>query len=117
MASSGAVDMGADQYHIHLYHLGGVVPGSKTDLRFVGEPGDPVYLLLGSGIVDPPVPTVYGDLYLLAPIRAFGGPNIPATGVLITSATVPAAWLPGETFPFQALVGGRLTNLMALTAE
>jgi len=117
MSSSGLVDMGADQYHLHLYHLGGVVPGTRTDLRIVGEPGDPVVLLLGSGVLDPPWPTPFGDLHLLMPIRPFLMPNIPASGVLITSAIVPASWIPGEEYPFQALIGGRLTNLMVLTAE
>ncbi len=117
MATSGLVDMGADQFHLHLYHLGDVVPGTRTDLRVVGFPGDPVMLLLGSGVLDPPWPTPFGDLYLVMPITAYCMPIIPPSGVLITSATVPASWIPGEEYPFQAFVGARLTNLMVLVAE
>jgi len=80
-------------------------------------------LALGSGIQDPPKITPYGDLYLLMPPfwQADLG-AIPASGILTMTDQVPAWWLPGETFPFQALLGpqspgSHLTNLMVITVE
>ena len=83
-----------------------------------------VLLGLGSGIQDPPQSTQYGDLWLQLPL-ANNWPlgNIAGNGVLVFPATVPPSWLPGEEYPFQALVGpfgnpsSVLTNLMVLTVE
>jgi predicted outer membrane repeat protein len=122
--ADGEVDMGADEFHTHLYHLGDVVPGSAISIRIVGKPSDPVLLGLGSGIKDPPRPTIYGPLFLELPLVGhFILPSIPSDGVLIFPTKVPAAWLPGDQYPLQALVGplgnpeSALTNLMLLDVE
>jgi len=118
----GSVDMGADEFYFHLYHAGDVTPGSTIDILVVGTPGmTPVTLALGSGIMDPPLATPYGFLHLAPPLLGrwnFG--SIPADGVLIRPAKVPAGTPPGVELPLQALVGplgdpaARLTNLMVL---
>jgi len=121
---NGTVDMGADEYHTHLYHTGTVTPGSPIEVRVVGDPGSaPVTLALGSGIQDPPKTTPYGDLYLMLPLmwqRNLG--TIPSNGVLVFPGTVPTSWQAGEEYPFQALLGplvpgSVLTNLMVLAVE
>ncbi len=120
----GTADMGADEYWYHLYHVGAIAPGGAVSIRVVGVPGLPVLLGMGSGILNPPMNTSYGLLYLPLPLlRCWNLGNVPGTGILSTTKTVPAAWSMGQQFPFQALVGpwsywnGVLTNLMVLTVE
>jgi len=120
----GAVDMGADEYFYHLYHGGSLVPGQAITFKIVGAPTMPVLLAMGSGILDPPLPTAHGDLYLPLPLLAqFPLGTVPFSGVLAVPTTVPLSWIPGAEYPFQALVGPwggaytRLTNLMVLVAE
>ena len=78
---------------------------------------------MGSGIQDPPQSTPYGDLYLLMPLaRKWPFGTMPSNGVRIKPAAVPWTWIPGEEYPFQALVGplapgSVLTNLLTLTVE
>jgi hypothetical protein len=116
--------MGADEFHRHLYCTGSVLPGSPIDIRIAGEPASPVNLALGAGILDPPLATPYGELHLLwPPVRSFHLGIIPASGVRITTATVPSPWQAGEQHPIQALVGpfgdpaSRLTNPVVLIVE
>ena len=120
----GTVDMGADEYYYHLYHMGDVVPGSPIDIKVVGIPGLPALLVLGTGIQDPPLPTPHGDLWLTMPLaKSWSLGAIPGTGILTFPATTPSVWPVGSEHPFQALVGPwggaitQLTNLMILTVE
>lgn len=114
-----AVDMGADEFHLHLYSIGDVIPGSFIDIKVVGTPGTTGLILgLGSGIQDPPQTTAYGDLWLLPPIRPkVLMPDIGSDGFSIRAGKVPAKWLPGERYPFQVLAGGKLSNLMVLHVD
>jgi len=115
----GTVDMGADEFHLHLYSIGDAIPGSSIDVKVVGTPGtSPLTLGLGSGIQYPPQSTSYGDLWLQSPILArIPMPNIGADGLSLLNGTIPASWLPGEQYPFQALAGSELTNLMVMMVE
>jgi len=120
----GHVDVGADEFHTHLYLTGEPVAGGKVWFNIVGEPNStPVELALGSGIQDPPQVTPYGDLYLVLPIEdswQFG--TIPSNGILAAPTTLPTTLLPGEVYPFQVLLGpyspgSVLTNLLVMTIE
>jgi len=115
----GTVDMGADEFHLHLYSIGDVIPGSPIAVKVVGTPGTtPLTLGLGSGIQDPPQSTPFGDLYLQPPIlMRLQMPAINSDGLSILSGTVPGSWLPGEQYPIQALVGTELTNLWVVIVE
>lgn len=122
--ANGTADMGADEFWFHLYHAGNVVPGGQIDVRVVGIPSFRVTLAQGSGVLDPPWSTQYGDLYLEPPIvNDWKIGSIPPTGVLIRPMTVPLSWAPGKDYPFQAQVGycgghlTSLTNLMVLGVE
>ncbi len=119
-----AVDMGADEFHLHLYSMSDVVPGNGIDIKVVGTPGiSPVTLVLGSGVRNPPVSTQYGSLYLLPPYQDFNIGVIPANGILTVSGTIPLSWQSGEEKPFQALAGplgnpaSELTNHMVMVVE
>lgn len=121
--ADSTVDMGADEFYPHLYHLGAVVPGNPLTLKVVGTPSATVILALGAGIQDPPQSTLYGDLWLSWPIQPFSIGAMPADGVLSYLTTVPGWWLPGGSKPLQALVGpignptSVLTNLETLVVE
>ncbi len=114
-------DIGADEFHLRLYEVGELTAGSNIQIRVAGEPSDPVWLLLGSGIQDPPMPTYFGDFYLEFPIiHDFDLGLIPDNGILEFPVRVPGNALPGSLYPFQALVQADfwvLTNFMPLTIE
>ncbi|MFG0328700.1 MAG: right-handed parallel beta-helix repeat-containing protein [Phycisphaerales bacterium] len=115
--AKGRVDMGADEFHPHLYAIGDFEPGELIDVRVVGEPGDVVELALGSGLLDEPVQTAFGLLYLKLPLRlrvTLGviGPD----GSLAHTQRVPSNLPPGQILPFQALIGGSLSNPLTFVA-
>lgn len=115
----GTVDIGADEFHLHLYPVGDIIPGSQVRVMVLGTPGTmPITLALGSGIFEPPQSTPFGNLYLRWPIVG----RIPMRpigphGVSFVVRNIPSDWLPGEKYPFQALAGIELTNLMVLTVK
>jgi len=123
--SDDAVEIGADEFHNHLYCTGDISPGSTIIVKVIGTPGtSPVVLGLGSGVQDPPMPSQYGDIYLTMPVlwqQDIG--TIQSNGVLEVSGLVPSYWQSGEQYPFQALIGplgnpsSELTNLMLLISE
>jgi hypothetical protein len=119
----GTVDMGADEFWLHLYHTGDIVPGGNIDVKVVGGPTMPVQIETNSFTLDPPISTRYGILYMPPPYSPFPYGNIPSNGVLVFTATVPTTWMSGEQYFAQALIGNigssqtRLTNLMTLTVE
>lgn len=117
--ADGIVDIGADEFYPHLYHTGNTSPGGSIWGKFVGEPGSYINgLWIGSGVVDPPIPTVYGQLFLLPPlisIRPIG--TIPADGVLIVPGTVPLTPPGPYSIPFQAMIEMVLTNLDVLEVQ
>jgi len=118
------VDMGADEYYYHLYHIGDVVPGSPIDVKVVGYPTAPIVLYLGSGIADSPYSTQHGYFLLNWPPLLYGSVGtVPADGIKVLSTTVPSGWTPGSEHPLQALVGPWggpwtwLTNAEVLVVE
>jgi len=113
---AGTVDMGADEFHTHLYCLGDAVPGGTLKAKFVGLPGTTnVSLYFGSKALDPPITTPFGDWFLGLPIVGpVTFPPIPSTGVLEVPAMVPAYWPAPMDVLMQALVGNTLSNLYTL---
>ena len=124
IAMGVAVDMGADEYWFHIYHARSVIPGAAIDVKVVGWPTAPVTLAMADSIVDPPVPTPHGDLYLPWPPLWSGSlGNVPSNGILTRRVTVPANWSSSDTYYLQSLIGPwggpstRLSNLLTLTVE
>jgi len=117
----GTVDMGADEFATHLYHIGNPTPGGNINLIFVGVPNTtPVILWLGSGVMDPPMGLPpYGDWHLQFPIlmeanfSAIPGPS----GVLIFSANIPANLPTPLDLPLQAAIGLKLSNLCEIKIQ
>jgi len=94
-----------------------------VEVRITGWPDMPVRLGIGSGVLDGPKATPFGDLYLLKPVKEFYLGRIPARGVLSFSITVAGGWSSGDTAPLQALVGAfnsqaaTLTNLLVVKVK
>ncbi|MHC4942017.1 MAG: right-handed parallel beta-helix repeat-containing protein [Planctomycetota bacterium] len=113
--ASGGVDMGADEFHLHLYHTGSVTPGGNIKGVIVGSPGAaPVGLFLGSGVLDPPANTMWGKYYLKPPWFLIVLWPIPSNGLMILPATLPGTPPAPYDLPMQALVTDSLTNLSIL---
>jgi hypothetical protein len=114
----GAVDMGADEFYTHLYYTGEAAIGKSIEGKFVGLPGTSlVGLFFGMGILDPPLPTPWGHFHLLNPWSPVLMEPIPADGVLVFPATIPASPPAPYDLPMQALIGldpDSLTNLCVL---
>ncbi|MHC4942115.1 MAG: right-handed parallel beta-helix repeat-containing protein [Planctomycetota bacterium] len=114
----GTVDLGADEFYQHLYVTGDAVPGGGIEGKVVGLPGtSPVALFFGSGVLDPPLPTAWGNFHLKTPWRMLPLVPIPGSGVLVLPATIPATPPAPYDLPMQALIGldpDSLTNLFVL---
>jgi parallel beta-helix repeat protein len=105
-AWSGTVDMGADEFYTHLYCMGGFTPSGSIEGKLVGMPGtSPVGLFSGSGVLDPPLPTAWGNFHLQAPWLLIPLVPIPADGVLVLPATIPGTPPAPYDLPMQALIG------------
>ena len=116
----GTVDMGADEFYTHLYWTGNATPGGNVEIKFVGLPGTaPVGLCIGTGVIDPSIPSMWGDWYLQFPI--IGPMNLGSItspeGVLIVPGTIPASPPAPYSLPMQALIGTELTNLCVLEVD
>ena len=107
-----------------MYFTGDSTPSGNVDIKFVGYPGTaPVYLWAGSGVLEYPISTSWGDWWndwwLQFPI--FGPIDLGAIpspdGVYILPATLPPS-IPGPySIPMQALIGNSLTNLCVLEVD
>jgi hypothetical protein len=113
----GAVDMGADEFHTHLYSMGEAAPGLWIDIRIVGLPLRPTLLCLGTDIIDPPLPTIYGDWYLKFPILLMEPGATSWEGLVELSARIPPSYPAPSMVPLQAFVRDELTNLCLLKIE
>jgi parallel beta-helix repeat protein/predicted outer membrane repeat protein len=113
----GTVDMGADEFYTHLYWTGDATPGGNVEIKFVGLPGTtPVGLCIGTGVLDPPIPSMWGDWYLAFPIIGpvnMGSITSPE-GVLVVPGAIPMSPPAPYTLPMQALIGAELSNLSIL---
>lgn len=117
----GAADMGADEFHTHLYYMGKAAPGGVVTLKMTDVPGTaPVMLWLGSGVLDPPIHLKkYGDWYLAFPLLLeLGLGAIPGhDGVLALSFPLPSTMPAPLDFPLQGLIGTHLTNLSEMIVQ
>ncbi len=107
------VDIGADEYHVHLYTSGTTAPGKTFHIKVIGPPQAPVVLGLSlhPWLRSPPlVLPGYGGLYLGDPIYILAADRIPSTGVFKIPVSLPPGFPAPRNFPIQALAGYQLTN-------
>lgn len=110
-------DMGADEFHPHLYFTGNAVPGEWIHAKLIGRPTDLAALFLGSDYTEDPMPTTYGDWFLVPPITMLDLGTFPADGVIVLSSRIPGDLPVGYSLPMQGLVQYMLTNLCVIEIE
>jgi hypothetical protein len=111
--ADGTVDMGADEFFPHLYHVGTPTPGGTIDVKLIGKPSDPAFWAYSTATLVPPasIPGLHGLLQLepgnlvVIPI----GP-VPTAGVISFPVAFPPGF-PRISIPTQALMGLQLSNL------
>lgn len=117
----GIVDIGADEFHTHLYFTGDATPGGAIEGKIVGLPDTwPVGLFLGSGMLENPIQHAWGEFWLKEPWWAYPLIPMPASGVLVMPFTIPLNPPAPYEISLQALVGkgpGALTNPCMLTVD
>jgi hypothetical protein len=117
--ANGMADMGADEFHTHLYYTGEASPGGSMEIKITDAPGTaPLYFWLGSGVLDPPWNTKYGLWYLEYPLLLFPlSGSIPSPGgVYVLPVTLPPDVSP-YPYPTQAGCGSKLTNLCVIEIQ
>jgi hypothetical protein len=118
--ADGTVDMGADEFHLHLYVTGALTPGGRADLKIVGKPGSNVLWAFSpsSKLLSVPVqiPGV-GAFYLPSPFFPQPGGTVPSIGVQLISIPIPLGTPAPTELTLQALVGTRLTNPLVLLVK
>jgi hypothetical protein len=112
-------DMGADEFHAHLYVTGDFMPGGAVEGKLVGLPGtSPVALFIGSGTLPSPMNTPWGLFHLAPPwVLIYPLGAVPASGVMILYTTLPLSPAGPYSVPMQALIGlapDALTNCCVL---
>jgi len=116
-----SVDIGADEFHRHLYFTGDFTPGGAIEGRLVGVPGTaPVGLFFGTGELDPPLDTAWGPFYIQPPRTRIRLAPIPESGVLILGRTLPTTIPAPSELYLQALIGldsNSLTNLFVMHVD
>lgn len=114
---SATVDMGADEFHRHLYHKGVATPLGAMTIRFVGEPTTSAALVVGPSIHPSPIYTALGPWYFNDPFLVFLIPGSLSTdGVLSFNATLPTTPTLYTVY-MQAVIHGKLTNVDVLHVQ
>lgn len=117
--ADGRVDMGADEFFPHLYHLGEPKPGGSIDLRLIGAAATQTLWAYSFHTLNPPasIPELNGLLHLdPSNMTIFPLGAMPSAGFV----TLPYQFEPGfppMTVFVQALVGNQLTNLDVLNVR
>lgn len=109
----GTVDLGADEFHPHLYHMGSATPGGSIEVKLTGVPGTaPLGIWLSGGYLDPPLPCQWGDWYLAIPFSGpidLGGISSP-DGVYTLPGVIPSSMPSPYDIFLQALIGNAMSN-------
>jgi len=114
----GTVDLGADEFHLHLYFTGTPQPDGSINIKVIGPPGAAeVTLGASDGLLPTPISTNYGYLYLQSPYNLVDLGPIPLDGVLSQAIALPQSWTTGTKHGLQALVDTDLTNALSLFVE
>jgi hypothetical protein len=110
-----SIDIGADEFAPHLYWTGKNQIGGTVVIQMIGMPGSaPAVLRIGSGVLDPPIPTIWGDWYLEFPGLRVDLGRLGSNGLASLTYTFPRDFPRPMAFPMQALIGDRLTSLVKL---
>ncbi|MFH2000710.1 MAG: right-handed parallel beta-helix repeat-containing protein [Planctomycetota bacterium] len=110
----GSVDIGADEFHPHLYYTGEMLPGGNAHVKLIGTPGaTPVGLFIGFETLPNPVQCAWGYFYLSEPWVLYTLWTLPQNSVISLPTLLPQ-WIAPYEIPLQALIGWELSNLCRL---
>ncbi|MHC4946388.1 MAG: hypothetical protein ACYTG7_25525, partial [Planctomycetota bacterium] len=100
-------DIGADEFHNHLYCTGDFEPGGDIKGMIVGQPGtQPLGIVFGTSLLDKSIHTEWGYLYLAPPhyiVAPLG--VIPSNGILVLPTTITSSIPAPYDYYMQALIG------------
>ena len=115
----GTVDMGADEFHPHLYYTGDATPTGAIQAKCIGLPGTLVNgIILGVNIFDPPLSCDYGLWYMDNPFQIITGlGTIGPDGIAVFPGTLPAVPPAPYTFYLQGVIDMGLTNLCPVNVQ
>lgn len=111
------VDMGADEFHHHLYSMGEAVPGGEIVLNLTAKPLQSATLFIGTEVTANPITTPFGTFHLTLPVTPLDMGTVPWSGHLSLRERIPPSCPIPLTIPMQALVQDKLTNLCTITVE
>lgn len=116
------VDMGADEFHRHVYYTGNATPGGSIALKVIGVPQNDVWLWFATILYDPPLSTEYGDWYLQNnfPVDGINLGIIPSNGLISNNYTIPTSPTTPYTLYMQAILLGiddKLTGVGVLDVK
>jgi len=114
------VDIGADEFHTHIYYTGNARPGGHVALKLIDTPTTtPIIFWVGSGVLDTPFKSKkFGDWYLRSPL--FLGVSLGAIPSPFGVLSLPYTFgpnIPLVDIPMQALIGKKLTNLCVMEVK
>lgn len=111
------VDMGADEFHPHLYVKGNAASDREIEMVVIGPPGKDTLLCVGREALDRPVKTAFGEWHLHPPLFVFVLGPVPRHGDIMITAGVPKNLYAPLAIPMQALLRDSLTNLCVAIIE
>ncbi|MBI4882136.1 MAG: right-handed parallel beta-helix repeat-containing protein [Planctomycetes bacterium] len=114
-----ATDIGADEFHAHLYFTGDPSPGATLAAKITGTPGaSPVLLAMGSGVLQQPtaLPPYLGSWWLDGPYVFIVLGPMPAAGCTTLGLLLPVS-PPSYCVPLQAIVREQITNPCIIHAK
>lgn len=112
------VDMGADEFHRHLYCTGTFETNEIVMANLVDLPGTaPIGLIIGSGLLENPKLYSWGYFYLESPWWAVPLSSIPANGILQIEDMIPETPAGPYEIPLQAIMGSQFSNLYLIEVD
>lgn len=111
---NGTVDMGADEFHRHLYCTGDFTPGGNMEVKIVGDPGLTIWLYFATGVLNPPLPSPYGDWHLTGSMIGPIVSSTPQSGLRVIPFAIPVTVPSPLDVYMQSFVGPHLSNLFVM---
>ena len=119
----GTADIGAEEFHNHLWMVGDPVPWGWVYFRAGGPDATGGFLFVSATMKNPPWASPWGDVYLgLPPLIDYFIPIRKDHGVGQVPLWLPGSCHAGDVYYFQALVGpdypsARVTNLTIMVIQ
>lgn len=107
------VDIGADEFHPHVYCPSPVLPNGDADVRIVGFPMHFSQVFVGIDTLATPRQTPYGLWHLLPPVSTLNLGDHPWNGIYSLHSRIPLGMDPSTVF-MQGFNRGTLSNLCPL---